>query len=70
MTTQTLTQPTPRKPWNPTKREKSVTLGVLLTGVISASLAVEFTGLKGKIGFALVFITVASLLNIIVSVNK
>ena len=71
MTTVTpVSVPAPRKPWQPTRKDIAITISTILLGIIAGYLAVEFSPLKGKLGFALAFIVVSSVLNTIVNVRK
>jgi len=48
----TMTIPTPQKPWKASKLDRIETFGVIAASFALAGIAVEFTGLNGKLGFA------------------
>ena len=47
----TMTIPTPRKPWQPTAKNRIENTLVIVAAFGLAGLSVEFTGLSGKLGF-------------------
>lgn len=64
------TQVKPQRPWKATPREISTTFGVLASAGAISYLLILLTGLKGKIGFFLSFIIIATILQVAVGVRK
>jgi len=56
------TIPTPQTPWATTIQQRLNTAGLILLGVVLAGVAVKTTGLSGKLGFAVSFFVISSLL--------
>lgn len=64
------TQVKPQRPWKATPREISTTFGVLASAGAISYLLILLTGLKGKIGFFLSFIIIATIFQVAVGVRK
>lgn len=56
------TIPTPQTPWATSIQQRINTAGLILLGAVLAGVAVKTTGLSGKLGYAISFFAIASLL--------
>ena len=56
------TIPKPQKPWGASIAQRLATAGILAVAGVLAGVAIEFTGLNGKLGFAAAYFFFASLL--------
>jgi phosphate transport system permease protein len=64
------TQVKPQRPWKATPRDMMTSVGALVLSALLSSLLIVGTALKGKIGFILSFVVVATILQVIVGVRK
>lgn len=60
----------PLRPWKATPREIGTTTGIIISAALISYLLVATTGLKGKIGFLIAFILIATILQVSVGVKK
>lgn len=61
---------TPQKPWGLGKRELAENLALLLISIFATPIILANTGLSGKLGGAFVFLVLATVSNIILSVRR
>lgn len=63
-------QSKPNKPWQITKRELFFNLAIILSVLLITPIIVAITPLKGKLGTAFVFIVLATVANVLISVKR